>query len=80
VPIADEPEDPNACPYKTVESFWEHIQSQPEYLAWRAAPIEQRASHARQMAKRFHPDKYGARVISFCLCQLWQRVRGVGGV
>jgi hypothetical protein len=59
-PIAEEPEDPNACPYKTVEAFWDHIQSQPEYLAWRAAPLEQRASHARQMAKRFHPDKCGA--------------------
>ena len=54
----EEPDDPNKCPYKTKELYLEHIQAQPEWREWRAAPLEERRRLARQIAKRFHPDKY----------------------
>jgi hypothetical protein len=54
----EEPDDPNQCPYKTVQQFIAHITAQPEWKSWRAAPLQERARHAREMAKRFHPDKY----------------------
>ncbi len=53
-----EPDDPNQCPYQSKEDFFEHIQEQAEWKAWRSAPVDKRGSHALQMAKRFNPDKY----------------------
>jgi hypothetical protein len=35
-----------------------HIKAQPEWIAWRNAPLEKRPSLARNIAKHFHPDKW----------------------
>ena len=52
-----EPDDPNKCPYNTVHEMIEHRKSQPEWMAWRAAPVEERKRLARQLIKQYHPDK-----------------------
>ena len=54
----EEPDDPNKCPYETKELYLEHFRAQAEWIEWRAAPLEERRRLARQIAKRFHPDKY----------------------
>ena len=64
----EEPDDPNKCPYKTKQLYLEHIQAQPEWREWRAAPLEERRRLARQIAKRFHPDKYVASTSSCRHC------------
>jgi hypothetical protein len=35
-----------------------HIKAQPEWIKWRNAPLEQRPSLGRSIAKHFHPDKW----------------------
>ena len=54
----EEPEDPNTCPYKSVEAMLHHIKSQPKWIEWRNAPLEKRPSLARNITKHFHPDKW----------------------
>jgi predicted nucleotidyltransferase len=36
----------------------ENIEAQPQWIEWRAAPLNQRAALARNIAKQFHPDKW----------------------
>ena len=67
----EEPDDPNKCPYKTKQLYLEHIQAQPEWREWRAAPLEQRRRLARQIAKLFHPDKCVASTSSCRHCMLF---------
>ena len=54
----EEPEDPNTCPYKSVDAMLHHIKSQPKWIEWRNAPLEKRPSLARNITKHFHPDKW----------------------
>ena len=54
----EEPEHPNACPFKSFEAMLSHIKAQPEWIKWRNAPLEQRPSLGRSIAKHFHPDKW----------------------
>ena len=35
-----------------------NIEAQPQWIEWRSAPLQQRASLARNIAKQFHPDKW----------------------
>ena len=54
----EEPEDPNTCPYKSVDAMLHHIKAQPQWTEWRNAPLEKRPSLARNITKHFHPDKW----------------------
>jgi len=69
-----EPEDPNACPYTSADHMLEHIEAQPQWKQWRAAPLEKRASLAREMAKHFHPDKV-SNIFSYFFLRLPRRPR-----
>jgi hypothetical protein len=44
--------------YATVQDMLANIEAQPQWIKWRSAPLEQRASMARNFAKQFHPDKW----------------------
>jgi hypothetical protein len=64
----EEPDDPNKCPFETKELFLKHIQAQAEWKKWRAASLKERKRLARQIAKRFHPDKYVVSTSSYRHC------------
>ncbi len=55
---SDEPDHPNGCPFRSLEAMLSHIKAQPEWVKWRHAPLEQRPSLGRNIAKHFHPDKW----------------------
>jgi hypothetical protein len=41
-----------------VEDMLVNIKAQPQWIEWRAAPLKDRASKARGIARQFHPDKW----------------------
>ncbi len=53
-----EPDNPNACPYSSVDDMLVNIEAQPQWIQWRSAPLKERAALARNIAKQFHPDKW----------------------
>lgn len=57
-PNFQEPDNPNECPYASVHDMLAHIEAQPQWIEWRSAPLQHRASLARNIAKQFHPDKW----------------------
>ena len=67
MPLVEEPDDPNKCPYKDVQHFIQHIKSQQYWLDWRSAPVSERQKLARGIAKRFHPDKCVIQTITYVL-------------
>jgi hypothetical protein len=55
LPKFERPDDPNVCPYKSVQEYFEHMQEQQDWIDWRNAAVENRAAYARKIVIRVHP-------------------------